>query len=197
MGVEQTGTIFFGFAPSASASRDVMHKEGFAKSETLARLLVDRDLQQRIKNSVIWVDEAGLIGNSDMVALFKIAQEQKARILLTGDVNQHGSVKAGDALRILEKEGGIKVARVNEIQRQRNNPRFKKVIAEISKGEVDSALYRLDRMGGVMEIAEAEHRKQALIQNYLLAVKAKKSVLIISPTHKEGRQVTDALRAPA
>jgi len=193
-GIEEKGIPFLGFAPSAAASRGVMREEGFQKADTLASLLVNPKVQEQTKGAVIWVDEAGLIGNKDMNRLFEIAKQQKARILLTGDVKQHSAVNAGDALRILEKEGGINVARVNKIQRQRNNPMFKHVVSLTSKGEVDSALLHLDRMGGVLEIDDKKTREQALVNDYVQAAKDKKTALIVSPTHSEGNQVTIALR---
>lgn len=193
-GIEAGGGKFFGFAPSASASRKVMREEGFEKADTLALLLVDAELQSQMKNAMIWIDESGLIGNRDMNSLFTIAEKQNARILLTGDVKQHSSVAAGDALRILESEGGIKVARVNQIQRQKNSPRFKQVVALTAKGNIDTALHQLDNLGSVVELADREHREQALVQSYVQAVMARKSVLVVSPTHREGRRITNALR---
>jgi len=193
-GIDESNIPFIGVAPSAAASRGVMRSEGFKDSDTLARLLVDEKFQQQAKNGIIWCDEAGLIGIKDMNKLFKIAKKQNARILMTGDVNQHSSVAAGDALRILEQEGGIKVARVNEIQRQRNSPQFKKVVTFAAKGEADQALYHLDKIGGVVELDNHEHRQQALVQSYVLAAKQKKTALIVSPTHQEGNQVTTTLR---
>lgn len=194
-GIEKGGTPFYGFAPSAAASRGVMRGEGFDKADTLARLFVDQKLQEQTKNAVIWVDEAGLIGNKDMNRLFEIAKKQNARILLTGDVKQHSSVAAGDALRIMEQEGGVKVARVNEIQRQRNSPLFKKVVTLTSEGKIDTALLQLDKMGGVIELENRTKREQALVNDYVQAVKDRKSALIVSPTHKEGNQITSALRS--
>lgn len=193
-GIDESGVPFIGVAPSAAASRGVMRSEGFKDSDTLARLLVDEEFQQQANKGVIWIDEAGLIGVKDMNKLFEVAKRQDARILMTGDINQHSSVAAGDALRILEQEGGIKVARIHEIQRQKNSPQFKKVVALAAKGEADQALYHLDKIGGVVELDNQEHRQQALVQSYVLAAKQKKSALIVSPTHREGNQVTTALR---
>ncbi|KAA3628506.1 MAG: conjugative relaxase [Bacteroidetes bacterium] len=193
-GIEQAGVNFFGFAPSAAASRGVLRKEGFNEANTLARLFVDKELQQRMQGAVIWVDEAGLIGNRDMNQLFEIAKKQNARILLTGDVKQHASVAAGDALSILEREGKIPVVRVNKIQRQRHNPRFKQVVKLTSEGKIDRALLQLDRMGGVVELQDKTKREQALVHRYIQSVRERKSLLVVIPTHKEGQQMTAALR---
>jgi len=194
-GIQESGKQIFGFAPSAAASRGVMREEGFAQADTLARLLVDKQLQEKTRNQVIWIDEAGLIGNKDMNRVFSIAKEQNARILLTGDVKQHSSVMAGDALRILEERGGIPVARVNKIQRQRKNEQYKKVVEMIADDRIEDALSKLDRMGSVVEMEKKEDRLQALVKDYMEATREGKSALIVSPAHKEANQVTEALRS--
>lgn len=193
-GIRESGKEIFGFAPSAAASRDVMRKEGFEQADTLAQFLVNKELQKQVKNQVIWVDEAGMIGNKDMNRVFEIAKEQNARILLTGDVKQHSAVKAGDALRIIEERGGIEVAKVSKIQRQRNNGNYRQVVEMIADDKIEPAIAKLDRMGGVVEIADQEQRLQALVNDYVEAVEHKKTALIVSPVHKEANIVTNAIR---
>ena len=192
-GIEQGGHKLFCFAPTAKASRGVMRQEGFEQAETVARLLVDPALQNQTRNAVLWIDEAGLLGNKQMLQVFEIAKKQNARILLTGDTRQHTAVARGDALRILES-GGVKVARVNQIQRQKKSPLFKKVVRLASKGKIDAALYRLDQLGGVVENCNRAARTQKLVDDYTKAVAEGKSTLVISPTHREGRQITRAIR---
>jgi len=193
IGTEKKGIKFNGFAPS-SAATDVLKKEGFKNAETVARLLVDSKCQEKCKNGVIFIDEAGLLGNKDMMKIMEIAKKQNARILLSGDAKQHSSIMAGDSLRTLEREANVKIARVNKIQRQRNSPLFKKVVALTSQGKIDTALYQLDKLGGVKEIEDREKRNTELINDYQQAVKDKKTALIVSPTHAEGEQITTALR---
>ena len=193
-GITESGKQLFGFAPSAGASRGVMREEGFDKADTLARLLVDKKLQEQVKGQVIWIDEAGLIGNKDMNRLFEIAQQQKARLLLTGDVKQHASVMAGDALRILEERGGIKVARVDEIQRQRHNESYKEVVKLISEDRIEHAVSKLDRMGGIVEMTNENQRLQQLVQDYVKTQKEGKTALVVSPVHKEATRVTESIR---
>jgi hypothetical protein len=193
-GIGERGKAFYGFAPSAAASRGVMREEGFKESDTLAQLLNNPELQKQTKNSVIWVDEAGLVGNKDMNRLFEIAKKQKARVLLTGDSRQHASVAAGDALRILEQEAGIKVARVTKIQRQNDRLNYKMAVSLAAEGKTDAALLKLDRMGEVMEIADGKARLDRLVADYTQSARQGKSALIVSPTHIEGQNVTQALR---
>lgn len=193
-GIEEAGVKLFGFAPSAAASRGVLREEGFDNADTLAQLLHNPKLQEQVKGGVIWVDEAGLIGTKDMNRLFAIAKEQKARLLLTGDVRQHSSVAAGDALRILEEDGGISIARIHAIQRQRNYRNYKMAVNMAAEGNVDAALLKLDKMGNIVEIEEGRHRLMMLVTDYAVAMRKKKSCLIVSPTHIEGKNVTNSLR---
>ncbi len=193
-GVIVTGKKFHAFAPTAAASKDVMRKEGFGDADTVASLLCNPKIQDKIKNGYVWIDESGLLGISDMNRLFEIAKKQNARLLLTGDTRQHTAIAAGNALQILESDGGLKVARVSKIQRQRNNPRFKQIVAHAAKGEIDKALLKLDRQGGVTEIPDAKLRLKQLVKDYTQAVKLGQNCLVISPTHLEGRSVTDAIR---
>lgn len=193
-GIEEKDVTFIGFAPSAAASRGVMREEGFDKADTLAQLFQNPKLQQQTRNAVIWVDEAGLIGNKDMNRLFDIAKEQNARLLLTGDTRQHSSVAAGDALRILEQEGGMKVARVTKIQRQKGNSFYKRAVYFAAEGKTDAALHQLDNIGAVVEIRDGRERLSQLVEDYVTSTTQGQSALIVSPTHIEGQDVTATLR---
>ena len=94
-GVKEKGISFGAFAPSATASRQVQRKDGFKNATTIAELLKNEPLQKSLKNGVIWIDEAGLVGNKTMNQVINIAKKQEARILLTGDIKQHNSVERG------------------------------------------------------------------------------------------------------
>lgn len=193
-GIEAEGKQLFGFAPSAAASRGVMRKEGFSTADTLQQFLINEKMQAQTKGQVIWIDEAGMISNKAMNEVFEIAQKHKSRILLTGDSKQHSSVEAGDALRIIEEHGGVKVARVNQIQRQRKNPHYKQVVSMISEDKIEPAIAKLERMGGVIEMQDKRQRLNAVVKDYTQTIDDKKTALIVSPTHHEGRQVTQAIR---
>src|SRR5271155_2032163 len=110
----ETGQHVFAFAPSAQASRGVLVKEGFKDATTLATLLKSEKMQEKVKGQIIWVDEAGQISSKDMKRLMDVVKKG-SRLILSGDYTQHSSVEAGDAFRLLEKEAGVKLARLTEI----------------------------------------------------------------------------------
>lgn len=190
--IKAGGTKVFAFAPSAAASRGVLRDEGFGEADTLKTLLVDRKVQEKAIGSVLWIDEAGLVGTRDMRDLFRLADELGARVLLTGDRYQHGSVGRGAVLRLLEEEAGIKPASVKEIQRQKGA--YKEAVAHLSEGRTLEGFNALDRLGWVKEF-DSETRHQTLAEDYAAAIKQGKTALIVAPTHAEGDRVTEAVRA--
>lgn len=193
-GCESAGKKVLAFAPSAEASRGVLQEEGFAKADTVARLIQDKELQKQLKGNVLWIDEAGLLGNKQMNQVLELAKRQEARVILTGDTRQHTSVERGDALRIIMDKSKVKPARVTEIQRQRGNVDYKTAVKLISDQKLAKGFEQLENMGAVKEIAQTNERHQELAREYSELVKAKTSVLVVAPTHKENDLVTNHIR---
>jgi conjugative relaxase-like TrwC/TraI family protein len=165
-----SGQKVFVFAPSSQASRNVLKKEGFQDAETLAMLLKNEKLQAQTKGQVLWVDEAGLVSSKDMRRLMDVAKKNGNRVILSGDWTQHSSVEAGDAFRLLEKEAGVRLARLSEIRRQ-TDPGYKKAVEAIAQGTGRAAqkgFDALDKMGNVIE-ATGEERHKLLVADYLKA----------------------------
>jgi conjugative relaxase-like TrwC/TraI family protein len=189
--IEATGTRVLAFAPSADASRGVLRAAGFKAADTVARLLQDEQMQQAARGHVLWIDEAGLLGSKTTADLFALADKLDARVLLTGDRRQHGSVERGAMLRLLEEEAGIKPAEVKEIQRQTG--RYKAAIKAISEGKAGEGFARLDDLGWIREIANVE-RYKCLAADYVDAASHGKSALVVSPTHAEGERITSEIR---
>lgn len=196
-GIEDSGKKIFSFAPSSEASRGVQRSEGFTNADTVASLIQNKAKHAELKNQVIWIDEAGQLSNRDMNKVIGIAKEQNARIILSGDTKQHSSVERGDALRILQKYGGIKSANVNRIQRQKNND-YRDAVKLFSDGDTEKGFKKLDSIGAVLEVPESLERVQAIAIDYYGSAyknKEKKSdVLVVAPTHAEGEVVTGHIR---
>ncbi|MEZ4991928.1 MAG: MobF family relaxase [Saprospiraceae bacterium] len=192
-GMKEKGVTFGAFAPSSAASREVQRGDGFENATTIAELLQSKKQQESIKNGVIWVDEAGMVGNKTMNQVIKVAQEQNARILLTGDTKQHGSVERGDALRIIEKFGGVKPATISKIQRQKNTD-YRSAIKSISLGHIEKGYETLDQMGAIKESDSFEEARENVAKEYTASVKAKENVLIVATTHNQGKAVTETIR---
>ena len=198
--IEAAGQKVNTFAPSAEASRGVLRSEGFANADTVERLLTDRNLQRQVSGQVLWVDEAGLLSVKDTQRLFALAKENKNRVILSGDTKQHTSVARGDALRLIEKDAGLRFAELREIRRQKNDA-YRSAVGDISKGELTTGngrtflqqgIEKLDAMGAVVE-CQGEERYQKVADDYLAA--GPQTALVITPTHAEGAKVTERIRA--
>ncbi len=189
--VESAGHTIHAFTPSTGAT-GVLRESGFANADTLAMLLVNPKTQESVRVGIILVDEAGQIGSRSMAKLFEIAKERNARIILSGDRYQHGSVERGSALRLLEQEAGLRSAELTDIVRQRD--RYRQAVADLSRGRVESALATLDDLKWVHEIADPKTRNERIAAEYVQAMEAGKSVLVVSPTHAEKAIVTHSIR---
>lgn len=190
--IEAAGTRVFVFAPSADASRGVLRQEGFKDAETVARLLVDENLQQQVRGQVLWIDEAGLLGVKTMTRVFDLAEKLDARFVLSGDRRQHGSVERGAALRLLEEEAGLVPAEIRDIQRQKGD--YKQAVTALSEGRTEDGFRQLDRLGWIKQVNQAD-RYKLLASDYVATVAEGKSCLVVSPTHMEGNWITDQIRS--
>ncbi|MGH7242378.1 MAG: MobF family relaxase [Phycisphaerales bacterium] len=188
--IEASGLRVFAFAPSAAASQ-VLEAEGFSEANTVARLIADPKMQEEVRGLWIWVDEAGLLGTKTMRELFEVAEHANARIVLSGDRRQHGSVERGAALRLLEEEAGLRPAEIKAIQRQREQ--YKAAVHALSEGNVRGGFERLDRLGWIREVDD-DNRCDALAKEYVASIRSGKSALLISPTHAEGARLTTVVR---
>lgn len=190
--IEATGKKLTVIAPTAQASRGVLKDEGFDEADTVAKFLVDKDMQTQIKDQVLWIDEAGLLGTNDMKCILQTVEKQNARLILGGDTRQHASVVRGDALRILNTVGKIQTAEVNKIHRQRKEG-YRDAVQDLANGHIMTAFGKLDKIGSIKQIDPLSGNDQ-LVKDYVSSVKKGKSGLIISPTHKQGEEVTNAVR---
>jgi conjugative relaxase-like TrwC/TraI family protein len=190
----QRGHVFV-FAPTAQASRSVLYKDGFKEATTVAQLLTDERMQQKVRGQVLWIDEAGLMGSKEARSLFQVAEAQDCRVILSGDYRQHSAVARGDAFRLLESEAGVSVAQLKTIRRQKKSD-YRQAVEAISSGTAKGAekgFEMLERMGAIVE-ASGETRRRMLVNDYLDTAGDGETALVIAPTHAEGMDITADIR---
>jgi hypothetical protein len=96
-------------------------------------------------------------------------------------------------MRTLESEAGIKPAVVRGIQRQKD-PAYREAVQHLADGRTLQGYKALLKMGVVLEIPDDAQRMQALANEYVRAIRDNKTVLVIAPTHAEGRIVNTYVR---
>ncbi|MCB1098953.1 MAG: relaxase domain-containing protein [Verrucomicrobiae bacterium] len=191
--IEAGGNAVYTFAPTSEAAHRVLKAEGFERSETVQQLLINRELQAEIVGKVVWVDEAGLLSSKEMNRLIHIADAQDARVIFSGDTRQHHSVGRGDALRLVSESGLVQVAYTSKVHRQKK-ALYRSIVELIAGNQTEKAFARLDEMGAIHEIPDADVWLAAISKEYVESIEAYDSVLVVAPTHAEGRLITDAIR---
>lgn len=178
-------------APTSAAVAE-LRAQGVARAATVQRYLVDEAFQAEARRRVLVVDEAGMLSTADMVRLLENVERDRCRLILSGDTRQHGSVQAGDALRLLERKSALASVGVHRIVRQVDAD-YREAVAAFASGMGAEALVRLRRLGALREIPE-DDRYAILAADYLETVRRGNVALVVSPTWREIAQVTTRLR---
>ena len=191
-GIERSGGRVFGCAPTSGAA-EVLRLDLTAEADTLQQLLVNEVLQRKVRGRVLLVDEAGLMSARQMRDLCRLAASNDNRLLLVGDVKQHSSVEAGDALRCLQEFARVPVFHLTEIRRQRD-PAYRQAVAMLARRDAFGAFRAFDRLGAVRELPDDDRLWQAAASDYVRTVRSGKSCLAISPVWSEIHRFTRAVR---
>ena len=191
-GIEKAGGQVFGCAPSAGAT-DVLRKELTPTADTLQQWLANGSLRERTRGRVIVVDEAGLVSVPEMQALCRHADAGGNRLILVGDIKQHHSVEAGDALRCLQKYARVPVARLVQIRRQRDY-NYREAVAALARGDAYEAFVKFTRLGAVREIPDEPALFRTAATDYVKTIASGKTCLAISPVWTEIHTFTDEVR---
>jgi conjugative relaxase-like TrwC/TraI family protein len=182
---ERTGYALRFCAPTAAAT-DVLRKEGF-NAVTLEAFLREAGRQLSAK-SVVVLDEAGAVGVDDMARLLRLG----TRVILSGDTGQHGSVKRGDALRIIEEHSPYTFGQLTQIRRQRRFD-YRRVVELAASKQTAAAFAELERLGDITELDRDKLHATAAAA-YVSALEERKSALLVAPTWTEIEAVTEQVR---
>ena len=190
-GLRETGREITAVAPTRSAVEE-LQKFGFRDAITVSRLLEDETAQAALRHRVLIVDEAGMISGRQMEGILRLAEQQQARILFSGDTRQIQSVEASDALRILEHESQMKSVFLTGVQRQ-TQAKYRDAIQTLRQTP-DQGLEKLELMGAVHEVPFVK-RARAVADLYReMAADPSRRVLVVAPTHEEIGRVSQAIR---
>jgi conjugative relaxase-like TrwC/TraI family protein len=183
---EREGYHVEGFAPTSRAAHKLA--ESGIESSTLQRHLAPGESESPApgQKRLYVLDESSLASTKQMhTFLERLGPED--RVLLVGDVRQHEAVDAGRPYHQLQ-EAGIQTAHLDEIMRQRD-PELKAVVEQLSRGDVQRAVERLEHQGRVHEIVSREERLMAIANEY---VKDPDATLVVSPDNQSRRDLNDA-----
>ena len=198
-GLTEIGKKGLYFSPTSTATENLL-KEGFRNSKNLASLLVmeEKGLLEKqrgnIRDSIIFIDEAGQVSSKDGNRLLKIAEKYDCRIVFTGDSKQHSSVGRGDFLRLIEENTNTTKVKITKIFRQKDNPELLKVAEMLSEGKAKEAMGRLNELGLVHE---SKSYIKATAINYVRDIEGGKNLqksICSAPTRVEVAQLSVQIR---
>ena len=121
--VNASGKRIIPLAPTGVAGRIILRAEVQKDANTLSRFLMDEEMQLAAQGQVVVLDEAGMVGTKDMLALLRLSEKLVFRVVAVGDPRQHKSVARGDSFRLLEEHAGLVAAELSTIRRQRGEYR--------------------------------------------------------------------------
>ena len=148
-GLEESGRRVLAVAPTMSAVEE-LQRVGFSDAVTVERLLQGQSAQRDSFGKTLIVDEAGMVSGRQMSELLKLADQQSARIIFSGDTKQIRSVEASDALRVLERESHLKSVSLSEVQRQ-TALGYRDAIQELRR-DPERGFDKLEQIGAVREV---------------------------------------------
>ncbi|MGA9777648.1 MAG: MobF family relaxase [Verrucomicrobiia bacterium] len=199
-GLNAAGHISYVIAPQRQQVLDL--KKSFDDAQTVSEFLARRRM---IPGSVVIVDEAGQIGGKQMHELLSFVKANDGRVILSGDTRQHGAVEASDALRAIERYGGLEAARLTKIRRQ--NPKggetkserkrikqYRAAVRKAQRGQYSESFDRLDRLGSIVECRTIDEQRERLVADYLTLAERKKSIVIVSQTWGEIHEINERIR---
>lgn len=189
--LQQQGYEVIGLAPYASQNKALA--ELGMKSQTLASFLMRKQDHNALhEKSVVFLDEASVVPVHQMLDLIEKIEAKNARLVLIGDVKQTQAVEAGKPFEQLV-EGGMAVAHITEIQRQKNTE-LKTAVVSAAKGAVREAVAQLSSR--THQIEDDAGRHAAIAQKYTeLNEHERNETLVVVGTNDARRSINEKVRA--
>lgn len=206
-----------GLSVSGVAAKKLGDETGL-HSLTVARFLIDADrrreaikeddqkilrktqyLEDQLREGLIAVDEASMLGSEQANRLCHIAREYGARIVLVGDRYQLPGVASGKPFENWQDEG-MQTFRLREIRRQRGARELEAVRAITEQQDAREAARILQAGNCVAEIRDEGMRTVRIVEDYMREIHVGRSFpLLITGMNKTkddfNTQIRDKLKA--
>ena len=150
------------------------------------------------RDTLLLVDEAGLIGTKHMSHILSAAYEAHqnniiVKVVLTGDALQLLPVNAGGMFKTLEEQIGSAV--IKQIRRQEQESQ-RKMVELSSQRRSGQAIYTMLQQENIHFAHDHEATKTLLVQNYLSYKLAppKRSAIVLTSTNNQAVEINEMIR---
>ncbi|MCH1986474.1 relaxase domain-containing protein [Achromobacter xylosoxidans] len=164
------------------------------EARTVASVL-EAHHQDRFKldaNTVLVIDEAGVVPARIMERLMKMAEADGARVVMLGDTGQTKAIEAGRPFHQLQA-AGMATALMGDIVRQKS-PELKEAVEFAARGQASTSLGVIDtKLQAVHTIGEDVKRYQRIAGEYAAqTVDDRRETLIVTGTNKSRNALNEA-----
>uniref|UniRef100_UPI0040478D62 MobF family relaxase n=1 Tax=Aliarcobacter sp. TaxID=2321116 RepID=UPI0040478D62 len=171
-------------APTGTASDNLAKEAGISQNMTVAKFIQEQGAD--IKDTLVIVDEAGMMGLRDTHDLMKIAKENNLKIVFSGDANQKKSISQGDIFPGMQRKG-FETVILAEGNRQKNE-KMQLAVKNILKKDIAAGLEILKDT--TFEI-QGDERLNAAMRRYL---KDRDNSLLITTTNSDRVKLNEMIR---
>ncbi|MBU0626059.1 relaxase domain-containing protein [Patescibacteria group bacterium] len=172
-------------APTGTATDNLSKEAKIKESYTVAKFIQENGSD--IKDAVVIVDEAGMMGLRDTYALIDIAIENNCKVIFSGDKNQKKSIGAGDIFPSMQRQG-FETVILDEGNRQKTD-QMRQVVKKILDEDIIGAFNLLKDT--TQEITDNKERLAAAQEEYL---KDRHNTLLITTTNADRCSLNASIR---
>jgi ATP-dependent exoDNAse (exonuclease V) alpha subunit len=186
-GAEADGYRVEGFAPTSRAAQKLA--EAGMETSTLQKHLA-REAEPGLGEKRLYILDESSLASTRQLHEFVHRLQPNDRVLLVGDRRQHEAVEAGRPFAQLQDAGMVTV-RLDEIVRQKD-PKLKRVVEQLARGQVHEAVENLHRQGRVREIPDHDKRIAAIAKEY---ANSPERTLVVSPDNRSRVEINERIHA--
>lgn len=181
-----------GVAPTHKA-KEALASDGFRHTDTIKGMLfkLANGRFALPKNSVLVVDEAGMIGNDDFSELLRVAATRKCTIIFSGDERQLSSVQRGGMFEVLANKYGSST--ILDIKRQ-DSDWGKQTAMALSNGDVRRAVSILEEEQRIKWSSDAIQSMQSLVADWHKSSYAIDDKIILAVRNKDVAALNHGVR---
>ena len=192
---ETDGIHVLGLAPTNTIAGDLNKDAGFKDAKTIHKMLFDHKNEKEVlpRDSVLIVDEAGMIPNDAFSELLQVAKSTKSKVILMGDERQLPSVaRSGMFAYLADKHRSVEL---HDIKRQDIDWQ-KEVSKHLSQGRTKDALQILQSNNRVHWSDKKEQAAHELVNAWKKAhlENSSEQKLIITHTNHMVESFNKAIR---
>ncbi len=187
------GHRVIGTCLAARAAAELESGSGIA-SVSLARLLIDLERPESAlaRDSVVVVDEAGMVGTRDLYRLGRLTEASGAKLVLVGDPHQLSEISAGGAFAALGRQLGASELTQNRRQVQGWE---REALAELRAGNLVAAVDRYQAAGRINTAPSAQGARAALVNDWLQARSPGSSSVMVAVRRDDAEGLNALARA--